>query len=1653
MEYKNLYTENYYNQYCMGDETVSYKDSVKLEKFMASVADHIVKTLHPATVLDVGCAMGFLVAALRDLGVEAYGIDVSKYAVSHVREDIKPYCKACSALDPLPDNFPKRYDLLTNIEVAEHLYEEDGKKLIQNICGYSDRILFSSTPDDFQEKTHFNVQQPEYWAKRFAMNAFYRDLTTDVSFISPQAVLFCRRDLPPVRLVEDYERKLRMQIAEKDKLKGKLYYDGGNGLNEKDTLVIDENNLIPTVKRISLPVKTDTLRFDPLEAPCIVRDFRAEIGSEEDQTGAMRIRHNGTAIGRDLFFSTSDPNLFLLFEHPISGWLKLYFSVLPVFDGDFCKTMEKLSSDHEKDADELKKMQDRLSEADDRLKKDQVQHADKLKELQEELSRTEDVLQTAQTQHMSRQEEMRSKLSETECSLQTVKDQLEELQRENSDLKEQSCSISRAYQAIISSTIWRVTKPLRRLLDFFKRSAATKQESDIVKQVEVFRFENNILEIRGWIFARSGILERRKLKVISQGQAYFLDLASGLQREDVARAFECDFALKSGFEAGASIENCDRFSVYFQYTLNDMDGEEYLGEYHTLFVNKIKFLTHKLNRQTLRKGLNAVRDRRLYSVLSSASRPRVCALNRALSHAVDLPAWIEKNFSVDPPDFPDEVLQCGVDLIVPVYNGYQYLDAFFASVQKTKMPYRLIIIDDKSSDERVYPYLKHLAERDDRMVLLRNPENLGFVKTVNRGLNMAKGHVALLNTDIEMPPMWLERLMSPIILNPEVASSTPFTNSGTLCSFPEIGKNNSIYQNLSCEEIDAHFAHLVPSYTQLPTGVGFCMGMSRGAIRKIGLLDTDTFGKGYGEENDWCQRAIRAGFCNVQVENLYVYHKHGGSFPNAEKQTLMAEHAVLVAERYPNYNADVARFFEMDPAKQTRDMLEMLITARMDEHLPVYILDHAIGGGASSFLKDFIGRRLADGDKVVLIRYYADRRIYLLTYCFAKREICCLFSKFSDLLPIIRLLGIGELYVNELVTYPKLFEALQFLLNLKEKYRFKLNFFLHDYYAICPSINLLNTKKEFCGIPSDGEACDRCLKSNEMNNYPACTGMAEWRSNWLRFFRQCDSIIAFSESSAVLLRRAYGELEGIQIEPHQVDDIVNPKKRYKTTDTLNIGLLGILTEHKGSQIVEQMLERIDTEHSEARVVLIGTSQQDIASPSFSQTGKYTRAELPKLALEQDIDIFLIPSVWPETFSFTTEEAIRMGFPVASFDIGAPSERVSRYEKGLILSRMEGGDALREMQSYINDRLLPRNPIFHSKKILFIADYISFASRYRVEHFREQLLLCGVRSDFYQADQLPAQEFHFADYHALVVYRCKLTRKVDNFIYRSRDAGLEIFYDIDDFVFDYRSIRSLPFLREEEYTDFESQCEKIRACMEKCDAYLTSTDSLKDQIAAAFPGKSVLVHRNVASMEMVSLSLRARQAQEMRKAHSGTVVLGYFSGSRTHDGDFAVIQPVLLGLLEKYEFVRLLIGGCLNLDDTFRPYEERIQKFEFMDWRGLPAKIASIDINLMPLEHSVFHACKSENKWIEAGLVQVPTVASYNEELARCIRPGTDGLLCRTAEEWRNTLAKLIEDRETREKIGRAAFQRVLESCSTLGTREQAAEIFCGESEDCATIMN
>lgn len=191
--------DQYYFEHCCGRP---YSRDQEWLTFFGQIADRIVSDLAPRRVLDAGCAWGLLVEALRERGVEAFGIDISDYAIGQVAPAVAPYCRTGSIAEPLDG----QYDLIVCMEVVEHMPPAESERALANLAAHTSELLFSSSPFDLREPTHVNVRPPEGWAEVLARHGFYRDVDFDASFVTPWAFRARKETLPAHAIVKRYER-------------------------------------------------------------------------------------------------------------------------------------------------------------------------------------------------------------------------------------------------------------------------------------------------------------------------------------------------------------------------------------------------------------------------------------------------------------------------------------------------------------------------------------------------------------------------------------------------------------------------------------------------------------------------------------------------------------------------------------------------------------------------------------------------------------------------------------------------------------------------------------------------------------------------------------------------------------------------------------------------------------------------------------------------------------------------------------------------------------------------------------------------------------------------------------------------------------------------------------------------------------------------------------------------------------------------------------------------------------------------------------------------------------------------------------------------------------------------------------------------------
>jgi len=260
-------------------------------------------------------------------------------------------------------------------------------------------------------------------------------------------------------------------------------------------------------------------------------------------------------------------------------------------------------------------------------------------------------------------------------------------------------------------------------------------------------------------------------------------------------------------------------------------------------------------------------------------------------------------------------------VVVPVFNALEALDACLGALERT-LPAgaRVHLADDASTDPRVARVVDDWAGRTRlRATVARRARNLGFPANCNAALDeTGEADVVLLNSDTEPAGDWLRRLAACAAANPAIASATPWSNNGEIVSFPNFVSPNPLPEDP--EAIARAAARLVPRYPDLPTAVGFCMFVRRAAWRALGGFDAETFGRGYGEENDWCLRTAAHGWRHVLCDDAYVVH-HGHASFAATGLAPGGENLRRLNARWPGYNERIARFILDDSLRGDRDRL------------------------------------------------------------------------------------------------------------------------------------------------------------------------------------------------------------------------------------------------------------------------------------------------------------------------------------------------------------------------------------------------------------------------------------------------------------------------------------------------------------------------------------------------------------------------------------------------------------------------------------------------------------------------------------------------------------------------------------------------------------
>ncbi len=290
-----------------------------------------------------------------------------------------------------------------------------------------------------------------------------------------------------------------------------------------------------------------------------------------------------------------------------------------------------------------------------------------------------------------------------------------------------------------------------------------------------------------------------------------------------------------------------------------------------------------------------------------------------------------------------------VTIVVPVYNAAAAVARCLASVlAHTTGPTRLVVIDDASPDAAIAPLLATFEGRDG-IEILRNERNLGFTATVNRGIGLAgSDDVVLLNADTEVAANWLTGLRRAAWRAPDIATATAVSDNAGAFSVPELeqacdGPAHWTFDD-TARALWQQAGYIQP---ELPTGNGFCLYIRRDVIDAIGVLDEEAFPQGYGEENDFCQRASALGWRHVIAGDVYVHHERSQSFGIERREALGRLGMAVLRERWPRYERDVGATL-FSPARRVLDWRVRRAFAHAGEPALPRVLAGAPGTGTDA---------------------------------------------------------------------------------------------------------------------------------------------------------------------------------------------------------------------------------------------------------------------------------------------------------------------------------------------------------------------------------------------------------------------------------------------------------------------------------------------------------------------------------------------------------------------------------------------------------------------------------------------------------------------------------------------------------------------------------
>ena len=594
----------------------------------------------------------------------------------------------------------------------------------------------------------------------------------------------------------------------------------------------------------------------------------------------------------------------------------------------------------------------------------------------------------------------------------------------------------------------------------------------------------------------------------------------------------------------------------------------------------------------------------------------------------------------------------GTAVVIPIYRGAEETRACIDSVLATTPPAAPLILVNDASPESAVTALMTEYQHNPRVTVITNACNLGFPGAANRGMAAVPHHdVILLNSDTLVFPGWYQRLMAHADGNPHIATVTPLSDAGSIASYPG-GEENPCTEETARRRNQASASANAGLHVEAPTGVGFCMFVRRDCLNEVGAFDEQLFGRGYGEENDFCMRASAHGWTHVIAGDVYALHRTGMSF-GATRNGWMTRNEAVLDKRHPSYKGLVEKFHAAQPLGPLRRRIDIALL-REDTRPVALLVSLALAGGVQKHVEARIATLEHQGYLAIVLRPDSETGGARFTVP-GKPELQDLaFDAGKDLEAFHDLLGalpVGLVELHHFLGLDAVFVDACLAIDAPT------DIFIHDYSWYCPRLSLLGANGVYCGEP--GEAgCQSCIAQtgSELHDRLRPDALRARSRQWLgqarNVFVPCDDV-------ARRYARMFPEMDFRVVRweetPLTLRPTANPVPH-------RIAIIGAIGEQKGRAMLLACARHAALHNLALEFVLIGFADEEDAllrTGKIFITGRYDEAELPELLAREAPAAILLPSVTPETWSYSLSHAMATGLPIVAFDIGAIAERLGR----------------------------------------------------------------------------------------------------------------------------------------------------------------------------------------------------------------------------------------------------------------------------------------------------------------------------------------------------------------------------------------------------------